>query len=280
MYDITKWGKGTIYNEGLQMPQTLHQPANELPPFLENLRKSKIGIWCLGLAADDEQLYRNYIGSYYALVSEIDARVGEIFAELEKNGMSENTIVVYTTDHGDFVGYHGMIEKAALGHNVYEETLRVPLMFFWKGKSAPNFKCDDLVGLIDIYPTLIELTGIKKPTLKYELQGISLAKTVTKKKQTNRNYIVSENWSQASVIAKEYKLGIMLDPTTAADKRDFRSYGDMLFNRKTDPYEVNNQINAPELATTKQLLFYYYADFEKKISDLGKTEMANKATKK
>ena len=280
MYDITKWGKGTLYNDGLQMPQTLHQPANEIPPFLENLRNSKTGIWCLGLAAEDEQLYRNYIGSYYALVSEIDARVGEIFAELEKNGMAENTIVVYASDHGDFVGYHGMIEKAALGHNVYEETLRVPLMFFWKGKSAVNFKSDDLVGLIDIYPTLIELVGIKKPTLKYDLQGISLAKTVTKKKQTNRNYIVSENWSQASVITKDYKLGIMLDPTTAAAKGDYRSYGNMLFNRKADPYEVNNQINAPELAATKQLLFEYYADFEKKISGVGKTEMANKSSKK
>ena len=280
MYDITKWGKGTLYNDGLHMPQTLRQPANELPPFLENLRKSKTGIWCLGLAAEDEQLYRNYIGSYYALVSEIDARVGEIFAELEKNGMAENTIVVYTSDHGDFVGYHGMIEKAALGHNVYEETLRVPLMFFWKGKSAINFKSDDLVGLIDIYPTLIELTGIKKPKLKYDLQGISLAKAVTEKKQTNRNYIVSENWSQASVITRDYKLGIMLDPTNAAAKRDFRSYGNMLFDRKSDQYEVKNQINAPELESTRQQLFDYYADFEKNISGLGKTEMAKKSSNK
>jgi arylsulfatase A-like enzyme len=173
-----------------------------------------------------------------------------------------------------------MIEKAALGHNVYEETLRVPLMFFWKGKSAMNYKNDDLVGLIDIYPTLIELTGIKKPKLKYEIQGISLANSITQKKPTKRSYIVSENWSQASVITRDYKLGIMLDPTIAASKRDFRSYGNMLFDRKSDQFEVKNQINAPELKLIRQQLFDYYVDFEKKISSLGKTEMANKSSKK
>lgn len=150
MYDRTKWGKGTLYNDGLKMPESLRQPAGELPPMLADLRKSKTGIWCLGLAAEDEQLYRDYIGAYYALVTEIDAHVGEIFAELEKTGLAENTIVVYASDHGDFVGAHGMIEKAVLGHNVYEETLQVPMMFYWKGKLPAGYKNNDLVGLIDI----------------------------------------------------------------------------------------------------------------------------------
>ena len=277
MYDITKWGKGTLYNDGLKMPESLHQPANELPPMLADLRKSKNGIWCLGLAADDEQLYRDYIGAYYALVTEIDARVGEIFTELEKTGLTENTIVVYASDHGDFVGAHGMIEKAALGHNVYEETLQVPLIFYWKGKVQSGYKNSDLVGLIDIYPTLMELTGLKRPTCDYPLQGISLAKTITKKTPTKRNYIVSENWSQASIITKDYKLGLMLDPTVAASKRDYRSFGNMLFERKTDIYEVKNQINQAELSPVINKLMGYYLHFEKTISGKGKDEMTANA---
>ena len=283
MYNITKWGKGTMYNDGLKLPESLHQPADQLPPMLASLRKSKTGIWCLGLAAEDEQLYRDYIGAYYALVSEIDARVGEIFAELEKTGMAENTIVIYTTDHGDFVGAHGMIEKAALGHNVYEETLRVPLMFFWKGKLAAGYKNNDLVGLIDLYPTIMELTGSKKPPTDYKLQGISLAKTVTAKKPTKRSYMVSENYSQATVITKDYKLGIMLDPTAAAANRDYRAFGNMLFERKTDVHEVNNRIHSAELNPVIKKLTAYFAAFEKQISDEGKTEMVkshNSATKK
>lgn len=283
MYDITKWGNGTLLNDGIKMPVSLHQPADELPPMLSALRKSKTGIWCLGLAAEDEQLYRNYIGSYYALVSEIDAKVGQIFAELDKNGMTENTIVIYTSDHGDFVGGHGMIEKAALGHNVYEETLRVPMMFFWKGKFPTGYTNDDLVGLIDLYPTIMELTGSKKPQTNYKLQGISLAKTLTTQKPTNRKFIVSENYSQATVITKDYKLGIMLDPTTAASNRDYRNFGDMFFDRKSDKYEVANQINSTAFIPVIKKLRDYYAEFEKQVSNEGKTEMVknhNTATKR
>jgi arylsulfatase A-like enzyme len=280
MYDITKWGRGTLYKDGLKMPESMHQPADQLPPMLADLRKSKNGIWCLGLAAEDEQLYRDYIGAYYALVTEIDALIGEIFAELEKTGMAENTIVIYASDHGDFVGAHGMIEKAAMGHNVYEETLQVPMMFYWKGKFPAGYKNDDLVGLIDIYPTLLELTGIRQPATKYPLQGISLAKTLTKKIPTKRKYIVSENWSQATVITKDHKLGIMLDPTVAAAKRDYRSFGDMLFERKTDPFELNNLINEPQLQPVAEQLRRYYAEFEKTISDEGKKQMVENAVKK
>ena len=276
LYDITKWGKGTLQNDGIKIPESLHQPADELPPMLSALRKSKTGIWCLGLAAEDEQLYRNYIGSYYALVSEIDARVGEIFAELDKNGMTENTIVIYTSDHGDFVGGHGMIEKAAMGHNVYEETLRVPLMFFWKGKFPAGYKNNDLVGLIDLYPTIMELTGCKQPQTNYKLQGISLSKTLTTKKHTNRKYIVSENYSQAAVITKDYKLGIMLDPTAAASNRDYREFGNMLFEHKSDKNEVKNRINSTELQPVVKKMMGYYAKFEKQISEEGKIEMVKK----
>ena len=273
MYDITKWGKGTQQNDGIKMPESLHQPADELPPMLSSLRKSKTGIWCLGLAAEDEQLYRNYIGSYYALVTEIDAQVGRIFAELDKNGMAENTLIIYTSDHGDFVGGHGMIEKAALGHNVYEETLRVPMMFFWKGKFPAGYVNNDLVGLIDLYPTIMELTGSKQPQTEYKLQGISLSKTLTSKKQTKRKYIVSENYSQATVITKEYKLGIMINPTAAAANRDYREFGNMLFERKSDKNEVKNRITSTELNPVIKKLEGYFAEFEKQISDEGKTEM-------
>jgi len=277
MYDVSKWGKGTLYNDGLKMPESLRQPANELPPMLADLRKSKTGIWCLGLAAEDEQLYRDYIGAYYALVTEIDAHVGEIFAELEKTGLAENTIVVYASDHGDFVGAHGMIEKAALGHNVYEETLQVPMMFYWKGKLPAGYKNTDLVGLIDIYPTLMDMAGIKRPECEYPLQGISLAKTITKKKAVNRKYLVSENWSQATVITRDYKLGIMLDPVQAAPKRDYRKFGDMLFERKTDPFEINNLVNTATSTSVLKQLTEYYTEFKKRISDEGREEMIQNA---
>lgn len=119
----------------------------------------------------------------------------------------------------------------------------------------------------------MELSGSKQPQTAYKLQGISLAKTLTAKKHTHRNYIVSENYSQASVITKEYKLGIMLDPTAAAPNRDYRTFGNMLFERKSDTHETINQINSIKFKPIIKQLLGYYADFEKLISDEGKVEM-------
>lgn len=270
MYDMTGWGKGTRYGDKIKIPYSLREPAEDLPPLLERLRKETNGIWCLGKAAEDEQLYRDYIGAYYALVTEVDHYVGEIIKELKKTGQDKNTIIIYTSDHGDFVGGHGMIEKAALGHNVYEETLQVPLIFSWKGHIAPGKMNKGLVGTIDIFPTLLDLTGIKMPDTKWPLQGISLAPTLTNKQPVKHEYLVSENWSQATVITDKYKLGIMLDPTAGGKNRDFRAFGDMLFDTEHDPYEVKNLIKDPQYQQTVNKLKGYYQNFTATVSDEGK----------
>ena len=272
-YDLSRWGEGAKNNSAIVMPRTLRQPPEQLPPLLANLRKNENGIWCLGRAMKDEQLYRNYIGAYYALVAEIDHWVGEILNELAKSGLAENTIVIYASDHGDFIGNHGMIEKAATGHNVFEETLRVPLIFYWEGKSQSNYINNDLVELIDIYPTLMELAGLKSPEFTYPLQGRSIAKTITARKPVGRAYVVSENWSQATVITPTHKLGIWLDPTPQPMNRDFRNFGDMLFEYASDPYEIKNRMNDESLEEVKTQLYKYFADFEKRVSNRGKKEV-------
>jgi hypothetical protein len=91
--------------------------------------------------------------------------------------------------------------------------------------------------------------------------------------------MVSENWSQAAIITKDYKLGVMLDPT-AASKRDYRSFGNMLFERKTDPLEMKNQINSAELSHVVKKMKGYYSHFEKTISGKGKDEMTANALKR
>lgn len=273
MYDVTHWGKGTKKKDGIVKPMSLNQPAESLPPFLANQRDDINGIWCLGKAAKNEQLYRNYIGSYYALVTEIDYWIGKIFDELEANDMLDNTIVIYASDHGDFVGSHGMIEKSAVGHNVYEETLRIPLIFYWKNKFKHVMNTEDLVGLIDIYPTLLDLIDADMPKLKYPLQGLSLKNNLIKGEKVDRKYMVSENWSQATVITKDYKLGIWLDPYPQPQWKDFRSFGDMLFDRRKDPYELNNLVEFSSYDNIRRKLWNFFKDFEKETVDVGKVEI-------
>ena len=196
---------------------------------------------------------------------------------LEAEGMLENTIVIYTSDHGDFVGRHGMVEKCAIGHNIYEETLRVPLIVSQPKRIKAGQRVDDLVEMFNLYPTILELAGIELPDTKHGIDSTSLAATLTQGKSANRKYIVSENWSQAAVITENHKLGIWLDPTEYAKGRDFRSFGDMLFDRKEDPDEIHNLIGNPQYAEVEKQLREYFNNFTSKVPATGKEELSNNA---
>jgi len=237
MYDYSSWGKGTRKGGAICKPPTLKEPMEQLPPVLQGWRQGKNPVWRLDKALADEQLFRFYIASYYALVTEIDHHIGTIMKALAEEGLDDNTIVVYTSDHGDFVGRHGMVEKCAVGHNVYEETLRVPLVVSYPPAVRQGQRCDQLCELFDLYPTLLELAGITRPQGTHPVDAVSLVADLAGTPTTPRRYIVSENWSQAAVITDNHKLGIWLDPTEYAAKRDYRSFGDMLFDRRKEPQE-------------------------------------------
>lgn len=229
----------------LRLPDTLGEPAESLPPLLRKVRQNKSNPWCLARAARDVSLYRRYISYYYALVTEIDHHVGSILTALDELGMADDTIVIYTTDHGDFVGAHGMIEKCAGGHNVYEDTLRVPLIIRWPGRVRRDTVADDLVELVDLYPTLLELTGVQRPK-GYDLAGRSLAGLLTKGGSLGREAAFSENGVQLAAITQRYKLGVWLERQG--------DYPDMLFDRESDPLEAQNLIGRPEVAHIEKRL--------------------------
>ena len=120
---------------------------------------------------------------------------------------------------------------------------------------------------------MLELADITLPSTKHGIDATSLAATLKGGTSTKRKYIVSENWSQATVITENHKLGIWLDPTEYAKRRDFRSYGDMLFDRRKDPGEVNNLIDHAEYAEVEKQLRSYFDDFVERIPATGKEEI-------
>jgi arylsulfatase len=273
MYDVSEWGNGRINGGPIRKPASLYESKDNIPPMMKSIREGGNKVWNVNKAYDDEQLWRNYIGAYYALVTEIDHHVGQILEALDEAGLTNETIVIYCSDHGDFVGNHGMVEKAAAGQNVYEDILNIPLIIRYPGNKENGKRIGELVSLIDIYPTLVELLGLKMPDLKHNLQGESLAQTLLKGAPMKRNYFVSESWSQATVITKESKLGIMLDPTALHKNWDYRSFGDMFFVRKEDPLEIENKINDNKYRREIQTLRKYYDEFVQRIPSTGKDEV-------
>jgi arylsulfatase A-like enzyme len=218
----------------LELPASLHQPVEQLPPRLWELRTREKNPWCLGRAAKDESLFRRFLACYYGCLSEIDHHVGQILDVLRETGQAENTIVIYTTDHGDFVGYHGLIEKHPRAHNVYEETLRVPLIVAWPGHVRRGDVRQDLVEQVDLYPTLLELTGLAPPD-GYRLAGRSLVPTLRRGANHARQVAISENPYQVTAVGPKMKLGAWIEPQPGG-------FPDMVFDREKDPLEVDNLV--------------------------------------
>lgn len=273
MYDVSAWGEGRKNGSSIRKPASLYEPKENIPPMMQSIRDGANKVWNVDKAYQDEQIWRNQIGAYYALVTEVDHCVGEILHALDEAGIADETIVIYTSDHGDFVGNHGMVEKAAAAQNVYEDILNIPLIIRYPGNKQNGRHSSELVSLVDIYPTLVDLLGLKMPEMKYPVQGKSIAATLKKGKKMSRKYFVSESWSQAAVISKDYKLGIMLDPTDSQRKFDFRSFGDQFFIRKTDSLEIKNLIKDHRYKAEIEKMRGFYRDFISKIPDTGKQEV-------
>lgn len=272
MYNVSDWGEGRINGRSIKKPASLYESKENIPPMMQSIRNGGNKVWNVDKAFADEQLWRNYVGAYYALVTEMDHHIGEILKALDETDQANETIVIYTSDHGDFVGNHGMVEKAAAGQNVYEDILNIPLIIRYPGNKKNGKHVGELVSLVDIYPTLVELLGLNLPGLKYSLQGESMAQTLLAGKPMKRKYFVSESWSQATVITKDSKLGIMLDPTAIHKNWDFRNFGDMFFDRKKDSLELENKIDEKQYEKDIMQLRGYYDEFVKNIPSTGKDE--------
>lgn len=102
--------------------------------------------------------FKRSLPDYYACISGVDDQFRRIMASLEENGLLENTIVVFVSDHGDSMGMHGNIGKNIF----YEEAMRVPFMVSWKGHLKPRMDDDLLVSLEDFCPTVLSLMGLKE----------------------------------------------------------------------------------------------------------------------
>jgi uncharacterized sulfatase len=112
---------------------------------------------------------RNAILAYYASVAYMDAQVGRLLDELDRQNLWEDTIVIFISDHGWLLGEHGLWQKMHL----FEESARVPMIIAAPNSKAPGKSCDRVVELIDMYPTVADLAGVK---LAHPVDGMSLKK--------------------------------------------------------------------------------------------------------
>ena len=149
--------------EKLVIPPALVGDWNDIPPRAMVKRFKAFGF---ELDKENDPLRRAYTQAYHACISFIDAQIGLLLDALKRNKLWENTIVILISDHGYHLGEHYMWGKVSL----FEECARVPMIVRVPGRTREGTSSSGLIELVDLYPTLSELCGLKAPA---HLQGKS-----------------------------------------------------------------------------------------------------------
>ena len=102
--------------------------------------------------------WQRVVAHYWGYCTYIDDQIGRILAQLDTLGLTENTLVIYSSDHGDMVGSHRLFNK---GMYMYDEIYRIPLLARWPGVTRPGTLCDEFVSLVDLMPTLLDVAGVQ-----------------------------------------------------------------------------------------------------------------------
>jgi arylsulfatase A-like enzyme len=174
------------------------------------------------------EIIQSSLADYYALISHLDAEIGDLVKTLKEKGLFENTILVYAADNGLAIGSHGLLGKQSL----YDDCMNVPLII--SGPGVPkNQVTEALVYLFDLFPTLSDLCHLPAPA---GIDGKNLAPVIRGEANGVRNslYTSYKNTVRA-VRTDEWKL-------IRYPRRNYTQ----LFNLKNDPLEINNLAAAPE----------------------------------
>lgn len=146
-----------------ELPKPIPTDIATQPDAMRKLREFHLGEDADGIVHLENpttEQSRRQRAHYYANVTMIDRQVGEILDALEQRGVLDNTIIIFTSDHGDCLGDHGHSQK----WNMYEPTVRVPALISWPGRIPAGQRVTDLVALFDLGPTILEYAGIEPPS--------------------------------------------------------------------------------------------------------------------
>jgi len=179
------------------------------------------------------KLARGQIKNYFAQITGVDDQFGRILQALEEQGLAENTIVVFTSDHGNCLGSHDEPTK-----NVhYDESMIVPFLIRWPGKIAPR-RDDLLLSTVDIYPTLLDLMGFADdiPEVVRGTSHAKLFRTGQGPRPSSALYMWipagQPEWGRRGVRTHRYTLMINKSP-----KQPVRH---VLHDNQNDPFQLKN----------------------------------------
>ncbi len=204
--------------------------------------------------------YQRYLQDYLGTIQAVDENVGRLLDYLEANNLMENTIIVYTSDQGFYLGEHGWFDKRF----VYDESFKTPLLVSWPGQVAPGSTSDEMVQNLDFAQTFLDAAGVAQPG---DMQGESLLPVLTGK---------LEDWNREAVYYHyyEYPAEHMVNRHYAIVTKDYKLihyYFDLdyweLIDRKKDPQERHNVYDDPAYADVQERLHRELEQLREKYGD-------------
>ena len=210
----------------IKVPNVPESYLAQLPqPAISSIRRKKDQIDL------DDKLARQAIQAYYASISFADAQLGRIMASLKSSNLEQNTVVVFTSDHGYHMGEHGHWQKTTL----FENATRVPLVIAGPGITEKGQVAKGLVEMVDIYPTMVELANQEIPK---QVSGVSLSPILKDVDLTVRSSALTQYDNGYSIRTNRYRY------TEWGEKGDL---GAELYDHESDPEELINLIDRLEV---------------------------------
>lgn len=256
-----------------------HMPFADMPERFKTMYsrgeiKLRPNVYCNGEMAYDENWFRIYLydylyyekhlpyteeplpegfdlrdltALYYGSVSWADEQIGSLMRALEENGLANNTIIVFTSDHGDNLGSHNLFNKDEL----YEESIRIPLIFWWPDQLRPRKVSWQVASLVDVMPTILALVGVTAPE---SCQGTDLSAIVRGQVDVAGENCAFIETSRGAVGIRSLRhlYGIRKERTPDARTTSVIDDKFLFFDLLKDPYQLENLVETEadnEIAT-------------------------------
>ena len=249
--DPTTWGRNALKNNVGRMDaqqkaawDSVYGPMNEaFEKAYPHMSRLEVDHW----------RYERYMQDYLACIASVDDAVGELLDYLDKNGLADNTIVVYTSDQGMYLGEHGWFDKRFM----YKESFRTPLLVRFPEEIKPGTKIDKLVQNLDFAPTFLDYCGVQIPS---DMQGDSFRNLVSGKTGEWRDAVYYTYYEYPSIHMVKRHYGIATERYKL-----IHFYYDIdeweLYDLQKDPDEMHNVYNDPAYADVQK-------DLHKRLDEL------------
>ena len=236
----------------LELPETWNEPLEQQHPIIQHLR------WAWrNETPPPEDVVRRATASYYALTTYMDDQIGRILKTIDDSPFRDDTVVIYTSDHGEMAGHHGIWQKQCF----YDEAVRVPLMV--RLPSGESARISQNVSLVDIMPTLLDIAG---KTIPEGLPGQSLLRVTQEE----------ANVTTRTVFAEYHHMGMIESGFMLKKGHHKLCYyvgsGPQLFDTNADPHENHDLASDPDYSGT-------LVDLETELRTIIDPEQANELCK-